>query len=776
MGDGTLGYPEGWVVHILGGKSQSKSPCPNASQTAIQLARAADKRKPATDTTSASAGPSRKRAGSDAENAAVAKKAKKPMRQAELAVFKGIDLPFSDSQKDAIQAQCERVVVSCFLPEGFFKHPEVQRLHNMMRSRASEVLPSRRLIGGRLLTEAIERVDKKIVKSLENKNIGITGVCAVRPGQVTTLRLINTTAANKDGKSMATFFATVISEVEERYSCYVVYFVTDADGGSKKGRMILLTTRPDLFLPSCFGHQSNLIVVDYFKVSPFALEIAEELIALVNWINNHDKVRDIFDRAQQSVSADENQGRITVVTYIIANMTRWTTHATAFLRILRLKRSLTQAAILNETAIVNAQVGAAKSTEKVRLETEARAMIAQIVDRENRFWVGAETVAGDLEPICFGTNINQKDDVRPDQVLLALVGMYLHFADHPDEEIQKGMVKRLEKRWKDADQTMFLLALILNPFEGLSAFGPDAGFNAFNLVDLLLEVYRRTQNRPGNTDSIATRIKKENAIENAFFSLLASTGMYKNFREKKDAWIERRGKCPIQVWEHALSSANLGEQELRTLAILILEIVCNTAGAERLFSNLKIRFSDRRARTTIDKLEKKARVPTHIYWVNQRCSHLRKNHADASALLAVPRHSDLLDDQDDEDETERGRALVRVEKTWRVAMAKWVGERRAEAAEKDLEDDDSDTNQEEDEEESEMGESIPTRLPRVKKWPKMTLAKLFKGRAAPPPRPTRAEIEEQAERDAADDAADAEEDNIPDDGGIEIASDEEYMG
>ncbi|KAJ7190622.1 ribonuclease H-like domain-containing protein [Mycena pura] len=704
MGEGTLGYAEGWVVHILGavGAHQSKPSCPNATAQARTLAQAADRRKTAAahsdvGGTSGTAMSSRKRRSSDAGDAS--KNVKKPaLRQTELVPVKGIDLPFADSHRAAIQAQCERVVVSSNLAEGFFQEPEVKTLFQMFRSRAPDVLPSRTLIGGRLLNEAAASVCKKVTKELEGQNIGIqsdawsrfrrgiTGVCGIRPGKVTTLKLINTTAANKDGESMAAFFVKVISDIETTYSCYVIYFVTDADGGSKKGRVILLTLRPDLFLPSCFAHQSQLCVVDYFKVFPFALDIAEEVIQIVNWINNHDKVRDIFDRAQESVSADENQGRVIVLSYFTANLTRWTTHATSFLRVLRLKRALTQAAIINEVTIVKAQVGAAKSTEKVRLEEEARSMIARIVDRENRFWPGVETVIADLEPICFGMNINQQDDVRPDQVLLAFVGMFLHFADHPEDEVKNGMVKRLEKRWKDADQTMFLLALLLNPFEGLSAFGPDAGFNPFILVDLLLTVYRRTQDRPGNPDGITTRSRKEVAIEDAFFRYLASTGMYKNFRDKMESWIERCGKCPLQVWQHALSSGDLGEQELRTLAILLLEIVCNTAGAERLFSNLKIRLSDRRARTGLEKLEKKAKVGESI-----RREHIQKglitagtrkrqNHADASSLLAVPRHSDLLEDQDAEDEAERGRALLRAEKTWRIGMAKWIGEQRAEAA------------------------------------------------------------------------------------------------
>ena len=75
------------------------------------------------------------------------------------------------------------------------------------------------------------------------------------------------------------------------------------------------------------------------------------------------------------------------------------------------------------------------------------------------FWHGLETVIGDIEPICYGTNINQKDSTCADQVLLTLAGIYLQFADHPEEDVKLDMVKRLEKQWKDCDQALFLLAL-----------------------------------------------------------------------------------------------------------------------------------------------------------------------------------------------------------------------------------------------------------------------------------------------------------------------------
>jgi hypothetical protein len=59
---------------------------------------------------------------------------------------------------------------------------------------------------------------------------------------------------------MATFFEETIDDIERDKGCIVIYFVTDADGGSKKGRVTLGKRRPDLFVPSCFAHQVYLLL------------------------------------------------------------------------------------------------------------------------------------------------------------------------------------------------------------------------------------------------------------------------------------------------------------------------------------------------------------------------------------------------------------------------------------------------------------------------------------------------------------------------------------
>lgn len=156
------------------------------------------------------------------------------------------------------------------------------------------------------------------------------------------------------------------------------------------------------------------------------------------------------------------------------------------MRLLLLQASLYQAVGALRPAIIKAQVGVATSTEGNRLTAEATAHCDLIEDRS--FWNGLEQVVGDIEPICYGTNINQKDSTRLDQILLTLAGMYLHFSDHPEPEVATAMKKRLEKRWKDCDQQIFILALVFNPFESLSHFGPSAGLNHLKLNGMVLRV------------------------------------------------------------------------------------------------------------------------------------------------------------------------------------------------------------------------------------------------------------------------------------------------
>lgn len=54
---------------------------------------------------------------------------------------------------------------------------------------------------------------------------------------------------------MAAQFKMIIDRIENTYGCVVIYFTTDADGGSKKGHVLLEKKQPWLLMPSCWAHQ-----------------------------------------------------------------------------------------------------------------------------------------------------------------------------------------------------------------------------------------------------------------------------------------------------------------------------------------------------------------------------------------------------------------------------------------------------------------------------------------------------------------------------------------
>ena len=48
-----------------------------------------------------------------------------------------------------------------------------------------------------------------------------------------------------------------------------------------------------------------------------------------------------------------------------------------------------------------------------------------------------DRVQSKLYPIAYGTNLNQRDSSCADQVLLMIIGIYLHFASYSEPEVSK---------------------------------------------------------------------------------------------------------------------------------------------------------------------------------------------------------------------------------------------------------------------------------------------------------------------------------------------------
>ncbi|KAJ8453944.1 hypothetical protein ONZ45_g19501 [Pleurotus djamor] len=708
------------IAHLIG-----RSPCRHASSQAKATARL---EKGGPGESPGKSGGKRKRPEEDAGPT-----------QTRLKVYKGISIPFGDEDIKLVQQQFIRATLSANLPFTWVSDPEVQKLLEMFRSAAADVIPSRDVLGGRLLNDEAKLVEETLKKELVDQYVvlasdgwkdiaknAITGVNVSVRLKSYLVKLKISTGDPKDGEAMSQAFGEIIDDVEKEYKCLVVCFCTDNDGGSQAGRKQLIKARPWIFGPPCCAHQFQLILGDYFKVNTRGADVGGE-----------------------ATSVEEVNGK--ALAYIIANLTRWTTHYTSFRRLLDLKQPLRQAAILKQAEIVRVQVGAEKGAKAAKIKADAMKHCSLLDSGD--FWTQLEMVVDDIEPICYGTNINQADNTRPDQVLLTFAGIWLHFSKHRDQSISTGMCERIEKRWKAMDQPLFVVALVLNPFEGLSRFGSNANANCFALNTLVIKLYSRIKNRPGPKAPTPEELEEnKTAVSKAFLNYLSATGPFEAWDDasNQDAFRHAHGENPILMWEQYKMASETSE--LAEFAIIMLSMVVNQAGNERTFSDLGIKKSRLRNRLSLTKLEKMSKVNASIRatqktkgWVPKRKR--RENHTSARVehLLDVPRHN-IDDDGDDEVESDEETPLVKSTTSWRRELARWKTERQ----------------------ELDAPDENPVR-PRAT-WLPRTLALLFGESKRPVQRPQRRSLDEesrQMELIAAEYEGEA-----PDDGALEGSGDE----
>lgn len=98
-------------------------------------------------------------------------------------------------------------------------------------------------------------------------------------------------------------------------------------------------------------------------------------------------------------------------------------------------------------------------------------------------------------------NVTQSDCARLDIVLITLANLYHYFATAPnlDAAAAAAVLASLERRWAKADQDIFLLALVFNPYVRVSCFAEDSPFRVpGKIYELAKSAFRRFYNmEPG---------------------------------------------------------------------------------------------------------------------------------------------------------------------------------------------------------------------------------------------------------------------------------------
>ncbi|EJD40381.1 hypothetical protein AURDEDRAFT_127706 [Auricularia subglabra TFB-10046 SS5] len=642
-----LGVKDSMVAHLDGRKACEHAP--KVAKKDAKRVRLGIDEEPDTDASEDERTKKRRRT-------AVQSKVEK-LTQLTIKTWKGVDMPFSEAQITEISKEFAHATVSANLAHTWIEDPEVIRLFVLFRSRACDAIPSRRVLSDRLIPEQGQHAEKVLEAAITGKNTTLTtdgwkdaqrnavaGANVVVAGKSYLVSLQKTTGDAKDGPSMCKAFIKMIDATEERYGCVVVKFLTDNDGGLRAGRNLLKVERPWILVDACLAHQAQLINGDYFKVSKDADWTAEQATDVVGWLHNHGRVRNIFN----TIQSEEDSGRAALA-YLVGNQTRWTTHTLAFQRLQEIKEPLRKGAIVKRREIVEAQVGAEKNKKRKAALEEAAGLSCDILD-DPGFWRRLDVVVDDLEPITYMTNKSQADDARPDDSAVMFGGIFRHFERHNDPTISAGMMKCIEARWKALDQPVYILALVLNPYERLERFGDKANLTQMSLLKELILLYRRVHSCPPKgspsaeavqerVDDLERRIK---SLSTAFLQYLSNTGPFEDLEDFKQHFRNAQGNDPRAIW--AMLRSNNDTKDLADFAQLLLGLASNQAGNERVFSRLLIQQTRLRNRLSLLKLETMTKISAQLraehYAANLRDIRAgRQNHDEkrVAQLLAVPR-------------------------------------------------------------------------------------------------------------------------------------------
>jgi hypothetical protein len=282
---GMLGVKEPMLAHILG--KGGNSPCLNATSKARKMARAVKKGKGKRE---------RENSGSESENDIDKKQPKRKqitnvetsLKQSQLKVFQGIQVPFTTEQEEIVHEQFLRATISANLPFQWVEDPEIITLFLLFQDTAGDVMPSRKQISGKLLDNADAKVSKQLKVAWHGKYAvlasdgwkdqsrnSINGVNLSVSGKVKhvfslhirhtyslvkmyLIDLILATSHKKDGSSMCKAFEGMINKAEDLYEVIVMAFCCNNDGGSQRGRKDPVLNQPWLFDPPCCAHQVSL--------------------------------------------------------------------------------------------------------------------------------------------------------------------------------------------------------------------------------------------------------------------------------------------------------------------------------------------------------------------------------------------------------------------------------------------------------------------------------------------------------------------------------------
>ncbi|KAG8740227.1 hypothetical protein FRC11_000329, partial [Ceratobasidium sp. 423] len=205
------------------------------------------------------------------------------------------------------------------------------------------------------------------------------------------------------------------------------------------------------------------------------------------------------------------------------------------------------------------------------------------------FWNDISRIAQHLEPLSIAAHITEGTSTRLDQVLLTLGSLYRIYSSMtgPDESIGTALCSALMRRWAAFDQDIFILAVFLNPYlrGDLFKIRLDSGdFLCAGFITLIIRVWKRLFGR--NEDPDSGFLKACLDYYNRSVSSIFSDATMNLAIQERIAHAEGREVDICAIWKQLDDHTFRGRNWLVKLALRVLSVVANSAGCERLFSQM----------------------------------------------------------------------------------------------------------------------------------------------------------------------------------------------
>ena len=108
------------------------------------------------------------------------------------------------------------------------------------------------------------------------------------------------------------------------------------------------------------------------------------------------------------------------------------------------------------------------------------------------FWLRMSQLSTLMQLYCGALDKLQSDKARLSDVALSF-GYFIKFwEENGDQSLAEGMILHLEKRWKNWEQPLLLLGLVLHPKYRLNKFNPDVESINFVVMGNWLCYYYKT--------------------------------------------------------------------------------------------------------------------------------------------------------------------------------------------------------------------------------------------------------------------------------------------